>query len=154
MSSRRNALLSRDFSDILSAFSDEKVDYMVVGGYAIAFYGFLRGTGDFVLFIRISDENASRVLSALSSFGAPLGELGIVDLMRPGTVFQMGVPPNRIDIINHMDGVDFDEAWVNRSSIELEGHTIPVIGKRELLKNKQAMGRPKDLADIAWLTEK
>jgi hypothetical protein len=150
-SSRRNALLSLDFTDILSAFSEEKAEYLVVGGYAIAFHGFLRGTGDFNLFIRISDENASRVWAALTSFGAPLSNLRLDDLKTTGTVFQMGIPPNRIDIINHMDGVDFDEAWPNRSLIELESLTIPVIGKQELLKNKLAMGRTKDLADIAWL---
>lgn len=144
-------LLNRDFIDILSAFSEEKVDYIVVGGYAIAFHGYVRGTGDIDLWIRISDENAERVWKALQTFGAPLLELSKEDLKAPGMVFQMGLPPNRIDIINKVEGVQFDEAWSNRKFVEFQDLTIPIIAKSELLINKRAMNRPKDLADIIWL---
>jgi len=135
----------------LSAFSEEKVDYIVVGGYAIAFHGYVRGTGDIDLWIRISDENAERVWKALQTFGAPLLELSKEDLKAPGMVFQMGLPPNRIDIINKVEGVQFDEAWSNRKFVEFQDLTIPIIAKSELLINKRAMNRPKDLADIIWL---
>ena len=144
-------MLNRDFIDILSAFSEEKVDYIVVGGYAIAFHGYVRGTGDIDLWIRISDENAERVWKALQTFGAPLLELSKEDLKAPGMVFQMGLPPNRIDIINKVEGVQFDEAWSNRKFVEFQDLTIPIIAKSELLINKRAMNRPKDLADIIWL---
>jgi hypothetical protein len=148
---RRNALLNRDFIDILSAFSKEKVDYIVVGGYAIAFHGFVRGTGDIDLWIRNSNENTERVWAALKAFGAPLSDLSINDLQTPGMVFQMGLPPNRIDIINRVEGLQFEEAWPNRTFVELHELTIPIAGKPELLKNKRAMNRPKDMADIIWL---
>jgi hypothetical protein len=135
----------------LSAFSKEKVDYIVVGGYAIAFHGYVRGTGDIDLWIRISNENADRVWKALQTFGAPLLDLSKEDLKIPGMVFQMGLPPNRIDIINTVEGIQFDEAWPNRQFVEFQELNIPIIGKPELLLNKRAMNRPKDLADIIWL---
>lgn len=144
-------MLSRDFIDILSAFSEEKVEYMVVGGYAIAFHGYVRGTGDIDLWIRISDTNAERVWKALKTFGAPLFDLSIEDLKTPGMVFQMGLPPNRIDVINKVNGLEFDEAWQNREFIEIHDLNIPIVAKPELLKNKLTMNRPKDLADIIWL---
>ena len=147
-------MLSRDFIDILSAFSEEKVEYMVVGGYALAFHGYVRGTGDIDLWIRISAENAERVWKALQTFGAPLFDLNREDLKTPGIVFQMGLPPNRIDIINRVNGVEFDEAWAKCENVEVRGLNIPILGKPELLKNKLKMNRPKDLGDILWLEEK
>ena len=124
---------------------------MVVGGYAIAFHGYVRGTGDIDLWIRISDGNADRVWKALETFGAPLFDLSTEDLKIPGMVFQMGLPPNRIDIINKVEGIEFDEAWPNRMLVEFHDLNIPIIAKPELLINKRTMNRPKDLADIAWL---
>jgi hypothetical protein len=144
-------LLSRDFIDILSAFSNEKVEYMVIGGYAIAFHGYVRGTGDIDLWIRISDDNAECVWKALKTFGAPLFDLKMDDLKTPGMVFQMGLPPNRIDIINSVKGIGFDETWLNREFVEIHDLKIPIVAKPELLKNKRAMNRPKDQADIIWL---
>ncbi len=124
---------------------------MVVGGYALAFHGYVRGTGDIDLWIRISDKNAERVRKALETFGAPLFDLSRDDLKTPGIVFQMGLPPNRIDVINKVNGVEFDEAWANHELVEIHGLTIPIVGKSELLKNKLKMNRPKDLGDIRWL---
>jgi len=144
-------LLNRDFIDILSAFSNEKVEYMLVGGYAIAFHGYVRGTGDIDLWIRISDNNAERVWASLQTFGAPLFDLCIEDLKTPGMVFQMGIPPNRIDIINKVQSLEFDEALTNSTFVEIHDLNIPIIGKAELLRNKRSMNRPKDLADIIWL---
>ncbi len=144
-------MLNQNFIDILSAFSEEKVEFMVVGGYAVAFHGFVRGTGDFDLWIRISGDNAERVWKALVSFGAPLFDLKKDDLKTSGMVFQMGMPPYRIDIINAVDGIDFDGAWPNCSFVEVSGLKIPVIAKSDLLRNKRTMDRPKDQADIIWL---
>lgn len=124
---------------------------MVVGGYAIAFHGYVRGTGDIDLWIRISDKNAERVWKALQTFGAPLFDLKIEDLKTPGMVFQMGLPPNRIDIINKVEGVEFDKAWPNRTFVEIHELSIPVVAKPDLLQNKRTMKRPKDMADIIWL---
>jgi hypothetical protein len=135
--SKENLLLNPDFIDILSAFSEEEVDYMVVGGYAMAFHGYVRATGDIDLWIRTSDDNAESIWRALQKFGAPLQNLAIEDLQTPGIVFQMGVPPNRIDIINQIEGVEFETAWNNRSSVEISGLTIPLIGREQLLSKKK-----------------
>lgn len=124
---------------------------MVVGGYAIAFHGYVRGTGDIDLWIRISDDNAERVWKSLKTFGAPLFDLKKEDLKIPGMVFQMGLPPNRIDIINKVEGLEFDKAWPNRTFVDIQDLNIPIVAKPELLINKRTMNRPKDAADIIWL---
>jgi hypothetical protein len=135
----------------LSAFSEEKVDYMVVGAYALAFHGLPRATGDIDLWIRCSDENATSVWRALVRFGAPLSDLTIDDLKTPGTVFQIGLAPRRVDILTSISGVEFTEAKPNCKQVEIEGLSVPVISRAHLLRNKQAAARPKDLADTAWL---
>lgn len=144
-------MLNQDFIDILSAFSEEKVEFLVVGGYAMSFHGYVRGTGDIDLWIRASSENAEKVWQALKTFGAPLFDLSVDDLQILGTVYQIGVIPSRIDVITEIDGVDFEEAWKERQNVEIEGLNIPVIAKPHLLLNKKATGRPKDLNDVLWM---
>lgn len=144
-------MLNRDFTDILSAFFEESVEFLVVGGYAMAFHGFVRATGDINLWIRCSEENSQRAWRALQKFGAPLFDLDIKDLQTPGMVFQIGLVPSRIDIITQIDGVEFDEAWKDRKSVEIQGLQIPIIGKSQLLINKKSTGRPKDRNDALWL---
>src|ERR1051325_359878 len=107
-------LLNPDFIDILSAFSEEQVEFLVVGGFAMAFHGYVRATGDIDLWIRLSEENAKRAYRALQKFGAPLADLSVEDLQTPGTVYQMGVVPNRIDVMNQISAVEFDEAWKDK----------------------------------------
>jgi hypothetical protein len=143
--------MNPDFRDMLSVFCEEQVEFMVVGAYAVAFHGMPRATGDIDLWIRRSEENAQRVWRALIKFGASLFDLTIDDLKKPDTVFQMGIEPQRIDILTSIEGVEFDEAWDERQHVEIEGLNIPVIGRRHLLINKKAISRPKDLGDIAWL---
>jgi hypothetical protein len=125
----------------------------VVGGYAMAFHGYVRATGDIDLWIRCSDENAKRVRQALQTFGAPLFDLNIEDLKTPGMVFQIGLVPSRIDVITQIDGVEFEDAWQEHKTIEIESLQIPVIGKIQLLINKQSTGRVKDLNDALWLED-
>jgi hypothetical protein len=144
-------LLNPDFRDMLSALNDEHVEFLLVGAYALAVHGLPRATGDMDIWIRCSDENAQRVWRALQSFGAPLTEVTLDDLKTPNTVFQIGVAPRRIDILMSIDGVEFDEAWPQRMIVEVEGQTLTVLSRAHLLQNKKASGRPKDLADIAWL---
>ena len=96
-------------------------------------------------------KKADRVWKALKTFGAPLFDLSVEDLTTPGMVFQMGLPPNRIDIINTVNGLGFDEAWQTREFVEIHELRIPIVAKPGLLKNKRAMNRPKDIADIIWL---
>ena len=146
-------MLNKDFKEILSAFIVEKVEFLVVGAYAMAFHGYVRATGDIDLWIRCSDENAERVWRALQLFGAPLFDLDIEDLKTPGMVFQIGLVPSRIDVITQVDGVEFEDAWEEHKTVEIENLGIPVIGKTQLLINKQSTGRAKDRNDALWLQD-
>lgn len=141
--------MHRDFNEILSALSAENAEFLVVGAYAVAAHGIPRATGDIDIWVRPTSENARRVMRALKRFGAALLDLTEQDLTEPDTVFQMGVPPSRIDIMTGVSGVDFGEAWPTRVTVAIEGLTVPVIGRECLLRNKAASGRPKDLADLA-----
>jgi hypothetical protein len=141
-------LLNKDFRDILSAFYEEKVEFMVVGAYAVAAHGVPRATGDIDLWIKNSSENAERVWLALKKFGAPLSELTKDDLTSPDTVIQLGVTPRRIDILTQITGVRFAEAEPERLIVSIEGIEIPVIGRVHLIQNKRAVGRPQDEADV------
>jgi hypothetical protein len=136
---------------MLSAFSAEGVEFMIVGAYALAAHGLPRATGDLDLWVGTEGENPARVRRALVRFGAPVEELSEEDLRRPGLVFQIGVAPQRIDILTSIDGVEFREAWPHRLVAELGGLRLPVISREDLIRTKRACGRPQDLADIASL---
>jgi hypothetical protein len=136
---------------MLSALCAEDVEFLVVGAYALAAYGFPRATGDMDIWIRCCEENAQRVWRALQRFGAPLQNLMLKDLYAPDTVFQIGVAPCRIDILTSIDAVTFEDAWPHRQPVEVEGQRFAVIGRDHLVQNKKAVGRPQDLADIARL---
>jgi hypothetical protein len=142
--------LNEDFRDLLVQFADGGVEFVIVGAYALAFHGAPRASGDIDLFVRPGPANARRVLEALIRFGAPLDAAGVTaaDFERPGTVYQIGLPPRRIDILTEISGVTFDEAWVSRVTGEVDGRTVSFIGRAALLKNKAAAGRPQDLADV------
>jgi len=150
-SSRESQLLNSDFRDILSAFCEEKVEFMLVGAYAVAAHGLPRATGDIDLWIKCSESNANRVWTALAKFGAPLSNLSKKDLVRPDTVIQLGDTPRRIDILTNITGVDYQDAEAEQLVIEIEGMKIPVIGLSHLIQHKQAIGRPQDKADVARL---
>jgi hypothetical protein len=143
--------VNRDFAEMLSALSAEGVEYLVVGAYALAAHGLPRATGDLDIWVRATPENADRVLRALRAFGAPLFDLTRPDLLRSDTEFQIGVAPGRIDLLTGLTGLTFEEAWPSRVATTVEGLVVPVIGREELLRNKEATGRPQDLADGAWL---
>jgi hypothetical protein len=143
--------MNRDFSDILSALSAEGAEYLLVGAYALAAHGVPRATGDIDIWIRPTAENAARVFEALKRFGAPLQALRPDDLAQAGTVFQIGVAPVRIDILTAIDGVEFGEAWSRRIDRLVEGLTVPVIGRADLITNKRATGRARDAADADQL---
>lgn len=143
--------LATDFRDLLQSFVDREVRFLVVGGYALAVHGRPRATGDLDVWIEATAENAERALAGLRDFGAPLHDLTREDLTRPGTVFQIGVPPLRIDVLTSATGVEFGPAWEERTEAEFEGVRFPVIGRRHLLVNKRALGRAQDLADLERL---
>ena len=144
-------MLNPDYRDMLSALSDEDVEFLIVGAFAMAAHGLPRTTGDIDIWIRPDPDNARRVWRALARFGAPRHDLSPDDLAAPDLVFQIGVAPRRIDVLTSIDGVSFHEAWPHRLTVEMEGLSIPVIGRAHLIQNKRASGRPKDLADLAWL---
>lgn len=146
-------MLNSDFRDILSAFCEAKVEFMLVGAYAVAAHGLPRATGDIDLWIKCSETNAARVWTALTKFGAPLSNLSQEDFIIPGTVVQLGVTPRRIDILTQITGVNYEEAEARRMVIEIEGLSIPVIGLTDLLHNKAEVGRPQDKADVARLRQ-
>jgi len=149
--SRKRKLLNPDYRDILSAFSEENVEYLLVGAYALAAHGHVRATGDIDLWVRASEGNAARIMNALARFGAPLHQIEAHDFEATGTVFQIGVVPRRVDILTSIDAVEFEEAWPQRQEVEVAGLKVPVIGRYHLLQNKRATGRPQDLADAARL---
>lgn len=145
--------MNRDFAEMLSALSAENADFLVVGAHALAAHGRPRATGDLDVWVRPSPENAQRVWNALVAFGAPLSEISPADFERPGIVFQIGVPPVRVDVLTRIDGVEFEGAWSRRVLVRIGSLEVPVLGRGDLLQNKRAAGRPKDLADVAWLEE-
>lgn len=135
----------------MSEFNARGVEYLVVGAYALAAHGHVRATGDLDLWVRPDAGNAKRVIEALAAFGAPLGDLGAADLSRPGLVFQIGIAPLRIDVLTSIDGVEFGEAWAERLTAKFAGLAVPVLSTRLLIRNKRAVGRAQDIADLEWL---
>jgi hypothetical protein len=143
--------LSPDFRDLLSAFNAHRVEYLVVGAHALAAHGHVRATGDLDVWVRPEPANARRVLRALREFGAPINDLTEADLATPGTVFQIGVAPLRIDVLTAIDGVSFDEAWSDRFTARFAEQPVPVISVRHLIANKRKVGRAQDIADVESL---
>jgi hypothetical protein len=143
--------LARDFRDLLQSFVDREVRFLVVGAYALAIHGRPRATGDLDVWVEATAENAARAYEALEEFGAPLRELSRDDLAHPGTVFQIGLPPLRIDVLTRITGVEFSAAWERRIEADFEGVRVPVIGREDFLVNKRATGRTRDLADAESL---
>lgn len=143
--------VNSDFKDLFAALNEAGVRYLLVGGYAVAFHAQPRFTKDLDVWTQPSPANAPRVFAALRAFGAPLQDLTEPDLGRSGLVFQIGVPPNRIDIVTSIDGVEFDEAWPGRAETVYGDQAVPVIGRAELMRNKRASGRPQDLLDLEIL---
>ncbi|MEI6565022.1 MAG: nucleotidyl transferase AbiEii/AbiGii toxin family protein [bacterium] len=142
-----------DFRDLLKLFNDHEVEFLVVGGYALAFHGAPRFTGDLDLFIRPSPSNARRVLDALNDFGFSFPNITLDDFQIPDNVVQLGVPPIRIDLMTSISGV----SWAEAESHKVPGMygDIPVVylGRAEFVQNKHATGRKKDLADLEALGE-
>lgn len=144
-------MMSKDHREILQAFNAHGVKYLVVGGFAFGAYSEPRTTKDIDLWIRTDGENAKAVFAALAEFGAPVAGMSPADFM-DGTVFFFGQAPNRVDILQKIDGVSFDEAWHNRVEGTIEG-IVPsqIISRKDLIRNKLASGREQDLLDVKVL---
>ena len=143
--------MSRDYKDLLSQFNARGVEYLVIGAYALAAHGHVRATGDLDLWVRPDPANATKVMESLQAFGAPLQDLSKADLSGPGLVVQIGAAPLRIDILTSIEAVSFDEAWAGRTSAKLVDLSLPVLSARHIIRNKRAVGRAQDLADVEWL---
>lgn len=143
--------MSPDFKELLAEFNAHGVEYLVVGAHALAAHGHVRATKDLDVWVKPTRENAAKVLSALVSFGAPLHDLSENDLTLPGLIFQIGVPPVRVDVITEIDGVDFAPAWRARVLAKLGGLEVPVLSREHLILNKRTSGRHQDLADVEQL---
>lgn len=146
--------LSKDLREFVESLNSNKVDYLIVGAFAVAWYGYPRFTADLDILIRPDNANASRVLDALRQFG--FGALGIAiqDLTSAGQVIQLGVKPNRIDILTSVSGVSFEEAWKDRREGSLDGIPAVFIGRTALIRNKESTGRAKDLGDAEELRKR
>ena len=140
--------LPKDFKKFLKSFNTHHVEYMVVGAYALAYYGVPRYTGDIDVFVRRTEENAKRVIDALRDFGFSFPNLTADDFLRENNVVQLGVPPVRIDILTFLSGMDWDTAALHVENAELDGIPVQIIGKDDYITNKKASGRTKDLADV------
>ena len=146
-------MLNDDYKDILRALSEKKAKFILVGAYAMAVHGFPRSTMDIDLWIMPDSENANLVLQALDDFGAPSGDLSPEDLQQEEIVFQIGVAPRRIDILTSVDGLKFEDAFSHSEIIDIDGIPVHVLSVSDLIKNKRASGRTKDLADAELLEE-
>jgi len=143
--------VNRDFSELLAAFNATDAEYLIVGAHALAAHGHVRATKDLDVWVRPTAANAERVIRALAQFGAPLHDLTEHDLTIPGVVFQIGVPPIRIDVITSIDGVAFEAAWRDRVGVDLGEVRASVLSRHHLIASKRASGRLQDLADIERL---
>ncbi len=141
-------VLNRDFREFIESLNKNKVQYLVVGGYAVAFHGHPRYTKDIDIWIQSDEENARNLVKAIHDFGfASLG-LQAEDFLPPGYVIQLGYPPNRIDILTGIAGVTFEQCYLSKEQTNIEGMTVNFIDLDNLRKNKKATGRRQDLADL------
>jgi hypothetical protein len=145
--------IQKDFKEYLALLNDHEVEYMIVGGYALAYYGAPRFTGDIDIFIKPDEKNAQRILNVLADFGFSSLEINLEDLVSPDNVIQLGVPPFRIDMITSLSGISWESANENKEPGRYGDIPVYFIGKREFVLNKKATGRKKDQADLEALGE-
>jgi hypothetical protein len=144
-------MMPKNLKELLRAFNANAVKYLLVGGYAFGVHAEPRATKDLDVFIRSDEENSNAVFRALAEYGAPLTGVSPADFT-DGSGFQIGQPPERVDILQHIDGVTFDEAWKNRIEGSIDGDTpASVISRGDLIRNKLASGREQDLLDVKVL---
>lgn len=145
--------LAPDFNEFCALLLDQRVEFVIVGAHALALHGAPRFTGDLDILVRPTIENAERVIASIHNFGFPDVPMTAAQLISPRTVLEMGVVPVQIHVMSAIDGVAWDEVWKGHLEAPFGSRRVPFIGRDEFLKNKRAAGRPKDLADIAALTD-
>ena len=144
-------MLNRDFKEFVELLAANAVEYLVVGGYALAAHGRPRYTGDLDLWVGADPANIARLLTALTAFGFGSLQLKASDFEAPDALIQLGYPPGRIDLLTGIDGVTFAPCYLRRQTVAVEGTELPIIHIDDFKANKRAAGRPRDLADLASL---
>ena len=147
-------MLNEDYKEILQNFLKNKVRFLIVGAYALGAHGFPRATGDLDIWVEPTEENSKKVFHSLADFGAHLSDLSPDSFAEKGIVFQIGVAPRRIDILTHIDGVDFSQAYQDKIEIKADDLAVPFLSKANLIRNKEATGREKDRLDVKFLKQK
>jgi hypothetical protein len=145
--------IQQDFRDLLALFNEHKVEYMIVGAYALAFHGAPRYTGDIDILVEPETSNAQRIMAALNKFGFGSVGLKAEDFDAPDKVIQLGVPPVRVDIVTSITGVSWEEAFAGRVEGKYGDIHVYYIGRKQFISNKRALGRKKDLADLEAIGE-
>lgn len=148
------AQLPQDFKEFLKLLNEEQLEYLLVGGYAVGYHGYPRATADMDIWIAISAENAQKTLRVFRRFGLDAPDLTIDLFLEKGKIIRMGIPPMRIEVITDISGVDFANCYSNRSEVKIDGVSVKIISLPDLLKNKKAAGRYKDLDDVEHLSQK
>lgn len=145
--------MNQDYTDFVAALLAAEARFLIVGAHALAAHGVPRATVDLDIWIESNEANAHRVWRALAAFGAPLESLKVseADFLKPDVVAQFGLPPNRIDVLTGVSGLEFADAWATRMESDFAGIRAPYLGREALIRNKRASGRTKDLADIEAL---
>jgi hypothetical protein len=145
--------VQKDFKEFLELLNEYNVEFLIVGGYALAFHGAPRFTGDIDIFVKPEKDNAVRILKALGAFGFGSLDIAISDFLKLDNIIQLGVPPVRIDLITSISGVTWEEANNSKDSGKFGDVPVSFIGKQQFIINKRASGRKKDLADLESLGE-
>ena len=143
--------LPPDFKEFLKLLNESKVEYLLIGGYAVGFHGYIRATGDIDVWVAANGDNASRTVEALREFGFDMPKDAEQLLLAPDNILRMGVPPVRIEVLSRISGVSFEECYAERVVATIQDVDVPVISLRHLKLNKQASGRSKDLIDLEHL---
>ena len=141
-------MLTQDFKEFVELLIKNKVEYLIVGGYAVGIHGHPRYTGDLDIWLNQTPENAKLILKCLNDFGFSSFGLKEEDFTKPGNVIQLGYPPLRIDLLTEIDGVTFSESYKTKKVVEIDGLLVNFIGYNDLIQNKKATGRSRDIDDI------
>jgi predicted nucleotidyltransferase len=146
-------VLNKDFKEFIALLNAKDVKYLVIGGYAVAFHGYPRYTKDIDVWVWLNEENALKVLEAIRAFGMSYMNLVVDDFLNPETVVQLGMPPNRIDILTDLEEMDFETCYAQRATTMVGDMEISFVGIEDLIKAKLNAGRPQDKADVKKLNE-
>jgi len=145
--------LPQDFKEFLRLLTDHEVEYLLIGGYAVGYYGYPRTTADMDIWVALDEKNAARLVDVMTEFGMASGEVTPSLFLEPGNIVRMGLPPVRIEVLNEIDGVDFTECKNRAMNATVDGVPVRLISLRDLRANKRASGRYKDMDDLEHLPE-